>query len=158
MLEVLYRAKNLENLISSELVNMWKRELGATLILNKQEPKVYYASQREGDFHLSPSGWVGDYNDPNTFLDMFVSGGGNNRTGYASESYDRYVALAASLANTEERNGCFAKAEKLLISNDCVLIPLYHYLGVQFFDKSRLGGVEANLVDDHPFREMFWKE
>ena len=137
---------------------MWKKNLKATVVLNKQEPKVYYASQREGDFHLSPSGWVGDYNDPNTFLDMFVSGGGNNRTGYSSDEYDTHIADAAKQPDDALRNRSFAAAERLLITEDCILIPLYHYLGVQFFDKTRLGGVEPNLVDDHPFREMYWKD
>lgn len=136
---------------------MWRQELGATVVLNKQEPKVYYASQREGDFHISPSGWVGDYNDPNTFLDMFISGGGNNRTGYASLEYDKQIHQAGAAQDVEIRLEAFSSAERMLVSTDCVVVPLYHYLGVQFYNRSKLGGVETNLVDDHPFREMYWK-
>ena len=54
-----------------------------------QEWKVYLDSQDNLDFTLSRSGWQGDYVDPNTFLEIFVSGGGNNDTGWGSPEYDR---------------------------------------------------------------------
>ena len=32
------------------------------------------------------------------------------------------------------------------------------YVGIQFYDAAKLGGVEANLLDEHPLKVMFWKK
>jgi hypothetical protein len=43
------------------------------------------------------------------------------------------------------------------VSGDAPIVPLYYYVGIQFYDPARLGGIGANLLDEHPIREMFWK-
>ena len=103
------------------------------------------------------SSWVGDYNDPNTFLEMFTTGNGNNRTGWTSPVYDRVVVEAAAEADVGKRNTLFQKLEKQLVSDEAAIVPVYFYVGVQFYNAAKLGGVQANLIDDHPFRCMYWK-
>ncbi len=67
----------------------WRRDLGITSIhLRAQEWKVYLNTQGLIDFDLCLSGWIGDYNDPQTFLDMFVTDGGNNDTNWGDPQYD----------------------------------------------------------------------
>jgi oligopeptide transport system substrate-binding protein len=110
---------------------------------------------RELSYDLCRSSWVGDYNDPNTFLEMFTIGNGNNRTGWESSAYDGFIAAAAAEADTAKRHEIFNSAEKLLISEQAPIIPVYHYVGVQF-RRSNLKGVKANLIDNHPFRAMWW--
>ena len=68
---------------------MWKQELGIDVELRSQEWKVYLATQRQLDYDTCRSSWIGDYNDANTFLDMFMSNNGNNRTGWKSVRYDK---------------------------------------------------------------------
>jgi oligopeptide transport system substrate-binding protein len=136
---------------------MWQDTLGVTVNLTKQEQKVWLKSMRELDYHLCRSSWVGDYNDPSTFLDLFTQGNGQNRTGYASGAYDGFIAAAASEADTQRRNGLFKRAETLLTTTDSAVIPVYFYVGVQFYHSDRLSGVHGNLIDDHPFRCMSWK-
>jgi oligopeptide transport system substrate-binding protein len=89
---------------------------------------------------------------------MFLSSSGNNRTGFANASYDALIAAAAREADLNQRNVLFQQAEKLLVTDEAVIIPIYHYVGVQFFHADRLTGVQANLIDDHPFRCMRWKK
>jgi len=158
LVEYLYMAKSVEIHIAVELQSMWERHLGVNVSLTKQEAKVYYASMRELSYDLCRSSWVGDYNDPNTFIEMFVSGGGNNRTGYSSERYDSLVEAAAREPDATKRYAIFRQAEHLLVSEDSVIAPIYYYVGVQFYHRDRLGGIETNVIDDHPFREMFWKK
>jgi oligopeptide transport system substrate-binding protein len=125
--------------------------------LTKQEQKVWLKSMRELDYHLCRSSWVGDYNDPSTFLDLFTSGNGQNRTGFKSSAYDALIAAAAAEPDPVRRNGLFRQAEELLVGREAAVIPVYHYVGVQFYHADRLEGVQANLIDDHPFRCMSWK-
>jgi hypothetical protein len=74
---------------------MWQEHLGVSVDLVKQEWKIYLSSMKEKNYHLCRSSWVGDYNDPGTFLEMFLSTSGNNRTGWASPKYDEFIAAAA---------------------------------------------------------------
>ena len=154
--EYLYLPLPVENNIAIELKAMWQENLGVVVNLTKQEQKVWLASLKELSYDLCRSSWVGDYNDPNTFLDCFTTGNGNNRTGWSSHRYDDLIVAAAKEADVEKRFAIFREAEKILVSDEAPIIPVYHYVGVQF-RRDNLGGVESNLIDDHPFRAMFWK-
>ena len=154
--EYLYLPLTIERNIAVELQSMWQETLGITVNLTKQEQKMWLASMRELNFGMCRSSWVGDYNDPNTFLECFTIGNGNNRTGWESKRYDELIASAAREADVTKRHAFFNEAEKLLVSDDAPIIPVYHYVGVQF-RRDKLGGVQNNLIDDHPFRAMYWK-
>jgi oligopeptide transport system substrate-binding protein len=155
--EYLYIPLPIERNIAVELQAMWQEALGVTVNLTKQEQKVWLDSMRKLNYNLCRSSWVGDYNDPSTFLDLFTTGNGQNRTGWASAAYDELIAGAAREADILKRNTLFQQAEKLLVSDEAALIPVYYYVGVQFYHPDRLTGVQANLIDDHPFRCMSWK-
>lgn len=152
----LYLPLPIERNIAVELQAMWRDVLGVTVSLEKKEQKIWLSSMRELSYDLCRSSWVGDYNDPNTFIEMFTTGNGNNRTGWASKQYDGLVAAAAAEADVAKRHAIFQEAEKLLISAGAPIFPVYHYVGVQF-RRDGLKGVEANLIDNHPFRAMWWE-
>ena len=155
----LYRANSdIDQDIAVELQNMFSRELGVTIQLARQEWTVYLNSQTQLDFDFSRSSWVGDYNDPNTFLDMFVTDGGNNHTGWSNPRYDSLIAAAGREVDSEKRFSIFREAETLLVSADMPICPLYYYVGIQFYDPDRLGGVEPNLLDEHPLKAIYWKK
>ena len=156
--EYLYFPKPVERNIAVELQAMWQEHLGISVDLAKQEWKIYLDSMKDKNYHLCRSSWVGDYNDPGTFLEMFLSSNGNNRTGWASPQYDELIAAAAREPDPARRNTLFQQAEKLLVTDDAVIIPIYHYVGVQFYHADRLTGVQPNMIDDHPFRCMRWKK
>jgi oligopeptide transport system substrate-binding protein len=71
-----------------------------------QEWQSYLATMQSGDYDLARAGWIGDYVDPNTFLDLWVTNGGNNETGFSDARYDRWIRAAADV----ER---FARAPEL---------------------------------------------
>ncbi len=144
--------------IALELQSVWQRHLGITVALASQEYKTFLDRQKKMDYEVCRSSWIGDYNDPNTFLDLFLANSGNNRTGWASPTYDALIASAASEPDPVKRYAILHQAETQLIETECVIAPVYHYVGVQFYHPEYLGGVEANLTDEHPLRCMFWKQ
>jgi len=144
--------------IAVELQGMFARELGVKMLLQPQEWTVYLNSQSNLDYDLCRSSWVGDYNDPQTFLGMFITGDGNNRTGWSNPTYDGLISEAAREADPARRFEIFATAERILISQDVPICPLYYYVGIQFYDGDRLGGIESNLLDEHPLKLVFWKK
>jgi len=86
---------------------MWRETLGIQVKLRQAENKVYLAAQSALDYHVTRSSWIGDYNDPNTFLDMFMTQNGNNRTGWSNADYDRLIRLANATSDLAKRNKLF---------------------------------------------------
>jgi oligopeptide transport system substrate-binding protein len=153
----LYSEGELNEAIAVELQSMFQRELGITIALQRQEWKVYLNSMTNLDYDFCRASWVGDYDDPNTFLDMFVTGGGNNDCGFANAQYDKLIADAAAQVDEAKRFDIFRHAEHLLISEEAPVCPLYFYVGLQFYNGDRLGGIAANLLDEHPVQRLYWK-
>jgi oligopeptide transport system substrate-binding protein len=153
----LYSEGELNEAVAVELQSMFQRELGINISLQRQEWKVYLNSMNNLDFDLCRSSWVGDYDDPNTFLDMFVTGGGNNDCGFANPTYDQYIADAEKQVDQNKRFDIFRQAEHMLVSEEAPICPLYFYVGIQFYNPDRLGGMAANLLDEHPLQKMYWK-
>jgi len=154
----LYDNKKLNEDIAIEIQSMLWQELGVHVELQKQEWKVYLNSMNRRDYDFCRSSWIGDYNDPNTFLDCFVTNGGNNRTGWSNQAYDRLIEAAGKEADQQKRFDYFRQAEDILLNQATPICPLYFYMGIQIYDNAKLGGIEPNLLDEHPFREMYRKE
>lgn len=115
------------------IAQMWKDLLGVEVQLATQEWKVYLETINSGDGpHIFRSSWVLDYPDASNFLrDFFHSGsGGSIRTNWSNEEFDRLVDEAMVLADTEARRELYAQAENILVYEDAVILPLYHYSNV----------------------------
>src|ERR1700719_924535 len=153
----LYDNKKLNEDIAVEIQSMLSEGLGVHVELQKQEWKVYLNSLSRLDYDFARSSWVGDYDDPNTFIDCFLAGGGNNRTGWSSKKYDDLVAAAAAESDNTKRLLIFHQAEDILLNQGTPICPLYYYVGIQIYDGQKFGGIEPNLLDEHPFREMYRK-
>jgi oligopeptide transport system substrate-binding protein len=143
--------------IAVELQSMLHQQLGINIALQRQEWKVYLNSVSNLDYDFARATWVGDYDDPNTFLDMFVTGGGNNETGFANPKYDQLIAEAGTQVDQAKRFALFRQAETMLVTDQAPICPLYFYVGILLYDSQRLGGIESNLLDEHPLGRMYWK-
>jgi oligopeptide transport system substrate-binding protein len=142
--------------IAIELQSMWERELGVRVTLRKMEWKTFLAAQRDLAYDLCRSSWIGDYNDPNTFLDMFMSHNGNNRTGWKSGAYDRLLREANAELDPVHRLALLREAETLLVREEAPIVPLYFYAGLEYYDPNRIQGVFPNVRAEHPLRAI-WK-
>ena len=140
--------------IAIELQAMWKKELNINVELRAMEWKTYLRAQSDLDFDLSRSSWVGDYTDPNTFLDMFMSDNPNNRCGWRNAEYDALMRKANGTANVAERERLLQKAETILVKTEGPIAPLYIMVGFNLFDTNRVQGLFNNLRDEHPLRTL----
>src|SRR5438093_9173518 len=136
--------------IAIELQQMWREHLGVEIELRQIERKIFYTAQSHLEFDLSASSWVGDYNDANTFLDLFTSNSGNNRTGWKNERYDQLIQQANLESDIHRRAHVFFEAEKLLIVDEAAIVPVYFYAGFNYFDPAKITGIYQNLLDEHP--------
>lgn len=128
-LNLLYNTSENHRLIAEALQQMWRRNLGIDIGLYNQEWKVYLDAQDVLNYDIARAGWIADYNDPNTFMDMWVKGGGNNDTGWSHPDYDRMLAESYAAPNDEARFAIYQKMEALLM-DELPFIPLYFYTRV----------------------------
>ncbi len=154
----LYNEGDANKFIGIELKSMFEQQLGVSMSLRPQENKVYLNTMSNLDYDLARSSWVGDYNDPNTFMDMWVTGGGNNRTGWSSPVYDDLIARAAREFDKGKRFDLFRRAEAMLISEQAAICPLYYYMGITLYDDKKIGGIQANVLDEHALKAMYLKK
>jgi oligopeptide transport system substrate-binding protein len=150
-LELTYNTSESHLKIAVALQQMWKDALNIDITLANQEWKVYLDSVDQMNFQMARRGWIGDYVDPNNFLDLFLCGGGNNNTGFCDPRYDTLIKQDAPRATSrEERYAIFSEAETLLMEQMPIL-PIYTYTSNHLIDPS-VRGIPANLMDYVNFR------
>lgn len=143
--------------IAVELKSMWQRELGLRMEVQPMEWKVFLSEQSKTNFDVSYSAWIGDYNDPNTFLDMFMTRNGNNRTGWSNPRYDALMREANSEVDAKKRLALLKQAETILVREDAPVVPLYYEKGINLYRPDEIGGIWGNLLDEHAVSAMYRK-
>ena len=127
VVEYLYNTSDAHKAVAEALQNMWEQELGVTVTLNNQEWAAFLQTRKDGDYSIARNGWISDYNDPISFLDMWMTGGGNNDAQYANPEYDNIIKQAKATSDATERMKLLHQAEDILVGQDYVVNPLYFY-------------------------------
>jgi oligopeptide transport system substrate-binding protein len=145
---LLFIASDARKSICEAIQQMWKKNLGITCAVRSEERGVYLDDRTNLNYDIMWTGWTGDYMDPNTFLDVWVTGGGQNCTGYSNKSYDALIAKAKATVNPTARMATLHAAEKILMT-DMPILPIYFYTNpvllskhVKNFYQSTLGFVD----------------
>ena len=125
--EYTYNTDDKHKAIAEALQSMWQEELGVTVTLSNQDWNVFLESRKQGDYQIARNGWIADYNDPCSFLDMWYTDGGNNDAQYSNPEYDAQIDAAKATSDPAERMTAFHAAEDILIGQDSVLAPIYFY-------------------------------
>jgi oligopeptide transport system substrate-binding protein len=150
-LELTYNTSESHLKIAVALQQMWREALNIDVTLVNQEWKVYLDSIDQMDFEMARRGWIGDYVDPNNFLDLFLCKGGNNNTGFCDPEYDEMVLRRAPQAKSrEERYAIFRDAETRLMEQ-MPIIPIYTYTSNHLIHPS-VRGMPPNLMDAVNFK------
>jgi len=131
---------------------MWRRELGIEVVIRNQEWKIYLQSLQRGDYQLARSAWTGDYDDPNTFLEMFTTANEMNQTGWSDPEYDRLIGLAAAEGDPARRREHFQAAEARLIEGAPVLPVVFNRS--KFLIRPEVEGWYPTLLDVHPLKHV----
>lgn len=152
--EILYNTNEGHRKIAIAIQEMWKKNLNIDIQILNQEWKVYLDSESAGEYQISRAGWIGDYVDPNNFLDMFICEGGNNRTGWCNEEYDDLILkIAPATKSHKERLEIFQKAETMLL-DDMPVIPIYTYTSIQLID-SAVKNFDSNIMNHAYYKDIY---
>ena len=152
-IEILYNTSEAHQAIAELIQSQWKRSLGIDVGLRNQEWAAYLNSRRQGDYDVGRAGWIGDYIDPNTFLEMFTTGNPNNHTGWGDARYDRLVQAAQEEKDDAGRMDYFHRAERILMDRMPV-VPIYFYVS-QSMVRPYVKGFHANILDVHPLKNVY---
>ncbi|HET9232620.1 MAG TPA: peptide ABC transporter substrate-binding protein [Candidatus Eisenbacteria bacterium] len=143
--EVLFNTSEAHKQIAEVLQSQWKEALGVRVELVNQEWKVYLNSVQTLDYWMARGGWIGDYLDPNTFLEMWTSGNGNNRTGFADPGYDALIDRAGHTLDPQKRMALLREAEDWILEKEMIIHPIYYYVVMNMFDEADFSGLTPNL-------------
>jgi oligopeptide transport system substrate-binding protein len=152
--KLLYNTSESHKQVCESLVDMWKKNLGVTVQLANCEWKVYLDEVDNKRYQIARAGWIGDYADPNTFLDMWVKDGGNNNTGWSNPRYDDLIRKAAVEQDPAKRFALFQECERMVAVEEMPVLPLYYYVN-QGMLRPRVKGWHENIRDLHPFQFMY---
>ena len=119
-------------LIAEAIQQMWA-EIGIKVELQNAEWKVFQTQRKSGEFDIARHGWVGDYVDPMTFLDMWMTGLGNNDSKFASAEYDELIRKAMAERDAAKRVEYLRQAEDILME-EMPILPIYYNTRPKAFD------------------------
>jgi oligopeptide transport system substrate-binding protein len=146
--EISYNTHETHQAIAQLIRKQWQRNLGIRVRTRNEEFATLLSNQRSLNFDISRLGWIGDYPDPNTYLDMFVTGGENNRTGWSNPEYDKLIDDAAKEPDATKRLDMLKSAERMLM-DELPVLPFYYYVSKNMV-KPYVRGFYNNFQDHHP--------
>ena len=150
---ILYNTHDGHKKIAEFVQEQWKQNLGIEVSLKNEEWKTFLDTRANShDFTVARAGWTGDYLDPNTFLDLFIIGSGNNDGLYGSQEYTDLVKKAMTMPAGAERLAVLSQAEELLVGKDQAIAPFYFYVAQNLVDTEKWGGWYANPLDIHNWK------
>jgi oligopeptide transport system substrate-binding protein len=152
--EILYNTDFSHERIVQVLAEQWRRNLGVEIRLKGLETKTFGAQKADGQFMIARGGWYGDYLDPTTFLDTFVTGDGNNDCGFSNERFDELMSRADDELDAERRLAMLSRAERLLVEEELPVVPLFVFPNTMAI-KPHVGGLYPNPRLMFLFRHVF---
>ncbi len=151
--KLLYNTSDNHKRIALAIAAMWRKTLGVETELINQEWKVFLSQRKQLDqTQVVRSGWIADYNDAWSFLELFQSDHGMNFTGYNNPEYDALLSKAAIENSQTERQRVLQQAENLLLHDEPV-IPVFFYVSKSLV-KPWVQGFAANVMDHHYSKDL----
>lgn len=138
--ELLYNTSEQHKRNALAISSMWKKAFdGAVIVtLKNQEWKTYLSEKHAGNFEVARAGWIGDYNEASTMLDLLTKGHSSNSSHYDNPKYDALMNKARVTVDDKERNTLYQQADSI-IAEDMPIIPLFQYSNARMV-KTYVGG------------------
>ncbi len=133
---------------------MWEKELGVKVLIRAKEWKIFDEDRSNQAYMVCRAGWFGDYYDPTTYLDLLVTGNGQNHSKFSNPDYDALMQQAYVCVDPKKRLDILEEAEKLIMHEYMPVIPLYYYVTLEAF-RPEIKGITINPRELHPMK--YWE-
>ncbi len=154
-IEILYNNSGNQRKVAIAIAAMWRQTLGIRAKLLNQEWKVFVQSRKSIKRQAFRSGWIADYADAMSFLELFTSHSRFNFYRYKNPQYDELVDKIKITTGSKQKNLLIEQAQNYLL-NDIPVIPLYYYVSRHLVKNQILGFVD-NVADRH-LSKFLYKE
>jgi oligopeptide transport system substrate-binding protein len=152
--EIRYNTSENHKKMALAVASMWKQVLGVNTTLVNEEFRVFLQNRAQKVLtQVFRAGWISEYNDPYSFLELFRSGHGSNDYGYSNSTFDALLDQVGTERVRARRERLMFEAERVLMS-DHAIIPLYTYVTKRLVSP-QLRGWQNNVMDHHQTRHMF---
>jgi len=155
-LTLLYNTSESHQKIAIAVASMWKKNLGVDVTLQNQEWKTYIDSRNSGSFDVIRASWIGDYNEPSTFLSLLTSTHTGNIARFRSADYDAVINKASTETSVAARNTDYNKAEQI-IADQAPIAPIYQYTNGRLI-KPWVKGYPITNPEDVAYSRELWIE
>lgn len=155
-LTLLYNTSESHQKIAIAVASMWKKNLGVDVTLQNQEWKTYIDSRNSGNFDVIRASWIGDYNEPSTFLSLLTSTHTGNIARFRSADYDAVITKASNETSVAARNTDYNKAEQI-IADQAPIAPIYQYTNGRLI-KPWVKGYPITNPEDVAYSRELWIE
>ncbi len=153
-IEVRYNTSGNHKKLALAISSIWKQQLGVQATIVNEEWKVFLQNRQQRVLtQVFRAGWISDYSDPYSFLELFRTGHGQNDYGFSNEVYDQLLAEIASERIPARRRRLMQEAERMLLV-EMPIIPVYTYVTKRLVDQ-HVKGWQNNVMDHHYSRYMF---
>lgn len=150
LISLVYNTSETHKKIAIVVAKAWQKILGIKVRPLNEEWRVYLNNQKSLNYEIQRAGWVADMDDPMNFAELFISGGGNNNTGYTNSRFDQLIARARIEGDRKQRLKMLEQAEGILME-DLPIIPVFNYVSINLA-REYVSGFYANKFDQHPLR------
>lgn len=125
-IEILYNTSESHTRLAQAIQDQWRKAFGIEVKLKNQENKVKREQMKQGNFMIGRGSWIGDFNDPINFLELYRDLGGNNNARWTNPEFKDLLVKSASEADTQKRNELLKKADEIFM-DEMPIIPIYYY-------------------------------
>lgn len=155
-IEILYNNSENQRKVALAVAAMWRQTLGIRSKFVNQEWKVFVNSRKSIKRQAFRSGWIADYADALSFLELFTSDSRFNFYRYQNQSYDKLINDISNTTDLDKKNLISKQAESLLL-HDIPVIPLYYYVSRHLVNK-QIKGFKDNVADRHLSKYLYKEE
>jgi oligopeptide transport system substrate-binding protein len=124
--------------IAEAVQQMWREHLGIRVEIENQEWKVYLKTLQMTDFQIARMGWIGDFADPFTFLELLMGANGNNHSNWSNAQYEGLLREANSTRDPAARLELLRRAEAIAM-DELPVLPLYVYTRLELVKPYLMG-------------------
>lgn len=154
-LTLLYNTSEVHRPIAEVIQQQLLNNLNIKIELKNMEWGSYTETVQLENYEMARYGWVGDYPDPNTFLDLWVTDNPQSNTNWSNADYDHLITEASQEQDSEKRMGLLREAETIL-ARELPVIPIYFYTSAEMA-KPDIEGFAPSAQDLHPLQVLRYR-
>ena len=148
---LIYVSGERNHLIAQAIQQQWQKACGVKIRLEAIEGKVYYDRLAKQDYQLAMASWIGDYNDPINFLEVFkYKKATTNNTGWENAKYVELLDESSRIMDPDERLKVLSQSEQLLME-EMPIIPIFHFT-MLYMQNDRLKDVVVSSLGNIDFK------